>query len=91
MRNVKNNKSLANNDNATFFTSDAGYDRMRKKASAGLPSARQRGKGPGPPARASIPFLIRATIMEVRARMARIWTAVAERSGDTAFRMTGAI
>jgi hypothetical protein len=34
------------------------------------------------------PALIRNTILQLRARTPKIWTAVAERSGDTAFRMT---
>ena len=33
--------------------------------------------------------LIRNTMTTVRARMTKIWTAVAERSGDTAFRTVG--
>jgi len=33
--------------------------------------------------------LIRNTILQLRARMTKIWTAVAERSGDTAFRTAG--
>ena len=33
--------------------------------------------------------LIRNTILQLRARTTKIWTAVAERSGDTAFRTAG--
>jgi hypothetical protein len=33
--------------------------------------------------------LIRNAILQLRARMTKIWTAVAERSGDIAFRATG--
>jgi hypothetical protein len=34
-------------------------------------------------------FFIRNTILQLRARTTKIWTAVAERSGDTAFRAAG--
>jgi hypothetical protein len=38
---------------------------------------------------AEILFPIRNTILQLRARTTKIWTAVAERSGDTAFRAAG--
>jgi hypothetical protein len=43
----------------------------------------------GKAAKANILFGIRNTILQLRARTTKIWTAVAERSGDTAFRTAG--
>jgi hypothetical protein len=40
-------------------------------------------------AKANILFGIRNTILQLRAQTTKIWTAVAERSGDTAFRTAG--